>query len=276
MTLEGTSHDISEAQIRHSLAQLGIAGKPVVVHASMKKIGHFHEGPESIIRSLTDAFSLVMMPAFCFDSNAAPPLDYRPSQNGCDYRFYDHWPAEKRPFIVSEAGIDYRMGKLPKEFLKFPGTVRSDHAWHSWAANGKNAREIIANHPWSIPNLPLERLSDRGGWMVLIGVGLTACTAVHLAEERAGRRPFIRWMTNEKSEVHPIRVAGCAQGFERFFPQLRHLFQVVSLGLGEIRAAPIKEFVGELSEIIKKDPTATACSPNCMKCRDAILGGPEI
>lgn len=214
------------------------------------------------------------MPAFCWDSNAPPPSDDRPETNGCDYGFYDNWDTPPKPFIIQKAGINPKMGAIACAFLSMPGVDRSDHAWHSWACWGKDAQWLSADHDWNTANLPLERLSRKEGRVVLIGVGLSACTAIHIAEEYAGRRPFIRWATDKTGVVRRVRAAGCANGFDRLYPKSRHLFRQVQVGRCRILTARLDVLIDHMARLIKASPESGQCSPDCIRCRDAVLGGP--
>src|SRR5438445_7360587 len=107
------------------------------------------------------------------------------------------------------------MGVISQTFARCNGVLRTNHPWHSWLGWGERVEEILEPHPWNSTNPPLERLADAGGWVVLLGVTLSASTAIHVAEERAGRRPFIRWAVDRDRAIRLVRVAGCAKGFDR-------------------------------------------------------------
>ena len=55
--------------------------------------------------------------------------------------------------------------------------------------------------------------ADRGGYVILMGVGLESMTALHLAEEMAGRRLFQRWANGPDGEAMRVSVGGCSRGF---------------------------------------------------------------
>ncbi|MBI2890679.1 MAG: AAC(3) family N-acetyltransferase [Nitrospirae bacterium] len=266
---------VGETDLREAMAALGLQGRDVVVHASLRSLGRVEGAAETVIRALVACCSTLMMPAFSADSHAAPPADDHPLQNGCDYRFYDTWTGRPGPFDLDHARINPRMGALALEFARRPDVQRSYHPWHSWSACGTGAKEMVADHPWDRPNAPVEKLARKGGWGLLVGVSLTACTAIHLAEERAGRRPFIRWAIGPDGGVRRIRVAGCAKGFERLMPQCRPLFREHQLGPCQMLAAPLEALIARAAELIRADPEITRCSPECLRCRDAILGGPH-
>lgn len=266
---------ITVQDFKHAFADLDIIGQKVAIHSSFSSIGTVDGGPQTIINALSSSFPTVMMPVFCWDSNASPPVTDRPQHNGCYYSFYDNWQKPLKPFVVENAGIEKSMGIIAKIFLTFPGVIRSDHPWHSWAAMGDGASELVRDHSWALTNTPLERLVATEGWVILFGVGLNSCTAVHIAEERAGRRPFIRWMCDRDGYVKRVRASGCAKGFNNLMPYCNDLFRKTSVGNATLLAAPMEALIGRAARIMTEQSEITQCSPECIRCNDAILGGPD-
>lgn len=268
------AESLTRADVERGLAELGLAGRPIVVHASLRSLGQVDGGAWAVASALTRVCGTVMMPAFCFDSNAPPPPGDRPRQNGCDYAFYERWSTPAVPFRIEAAAVDRRMGAIARSFAALPGASRSDHAWHSWAAIGPNASRLLDPHPWSTANLPLERLAATDAAVVLVGVGLTACTAVHVAEERAGRRPFIRWAADRDGVVRRVRAAGCSKGFDALEPFARELFVESRIGGSRVRVAPLEALIERCAEVVRERPAITVCADTCLRCRDGARGGP--
>jgi aminoglycoside 3-N-acetyltransferase len=176
--------------------------------------------------------------------------------------------------VKETAAIDRSMGAIPVALRDLPGTVRSDHPWHSWLAHGPDAERLIEPHPWTLANPEIERLAALGGDVVFMGVGLKSCTAAHVAEERAGRRPFIRWNVGRDGVVRRIRVSGCSKGFDRLWPASADLFREDRIGGAVVRVAPLPALIDRLAATMIRDPQITVCSPTCPFCRDMVLGGP--
>jgi len=249
---------------------------PVVVHASLRSFGHFQGGAEGVVSVLKRDLKTVLMPAFSTDSVTLPPLDDRPMQNGCDYGDTSFWKLNSsKPFNIELQSVDPRMGRIAQVFATSAGVRRSPHPWHSWAAFGDGSESIVGKHSWECPHEPLQRLLDRRASVLLIGVDLTSCTAIHLAEDRAGRRPFVRWALDTDSSVRRIAVAGCAAGFGNLMPHLEDLFVQKRLGPCRLMVAPLDALVTRAAAVIGSEPEITRCSSDCLRCNDAILGGPK-
>lgn len=264
----------TRTDLEQAFDRLGLAGSRAVIHSSLRSFGHMAGGADAVVTAIVDTFETVMLPAFTFESNAPPPAEDRPADNGCDYGFYDNWDKPPVPFRVEDAAIDRTMGVIPRVFAAREGVVRSAHPWHSWIARGPAAAHLLDPHPWCTTNVPLERLAAMAGYVVLIGVGLTACTAVHTAEEQAGRRPFVRWAYDRDGVVRRTRVAGCSKGFDALERFGDGLFSEAMVGEARIRVAPLKAMLDRFADAIREHPMLTVHSDACLRCRDAARGGP--
>jgi aminoglycoside 3-N-acetyltransferase len=101
------------------------------------------------------------------------------------------------------------MGRIPETFRKQEGVLRSNHPQTSFAAWGKHAQFVTADH--ALENelgerSPLARIYDLAGSVLLLGVGHERNTSLHLAEYRAtySRKRII-------SSAAPILVDGQRQ-----------------------------------------------------------------
>jgi aminoglycoside N3'-acetyltransferase len=222
--------------------------------------------------TLKESSRSAIFPAFNWDSTISGISQKFISQNG----LYDQkvWESPKIPFNPLQARIDPRMGILSRAAWRQPGAQRSGHPWHSWVALGPRADWLTRDHAWDRAHQPLERLAAIDGWVLLLGVSLKYCTAFHLAEEMAGRRPFIRWAIDQTGKVRRIRVGGCANWFEKFEEPLRPILHRFWIGRAKCTAFPLRRFLIIVSNEIRRNPDMAVCSPDCLKCRDARAGGP--
>jgi aminoglycoside N3'-acetyltransferase len=118
-------------------------------------------------------------------------------------------------------------------------------------------------------------LGELGGSVVLVGVGLTSMTLLHLAESLAGRRRFVRWANDAHGRPAAWDTGSCSEGFDRFEPALAGLARETFVGSSRWRAYPAKETAETAAAAIRADPEITRCAdPTCLRCPDAIAGGP--
>jgi len=265
---------VSREALVDGLRRLGLSGKPVAVHSSLRSFGHVESGAETVIFALQDVCSTVLMPGFQCAAKILPCPERRYRQNGCDYTVHFDFTNPPRPFDVEAAPLHPKMGAICQAFALQPGVARSYHPWHSWLGTGESAGAWLADHPWESTNRPLESLAAAGGFVLLLGVDLSSCTAVHVAEECAGRRPFIRWAMDSCGIIREVATSGCAKGFTALDPHCRHLFKVQQIGRCLAKTAPIAELVDCLAPIVRAQPELTRCSPDCLRCHDEILNGP--
>jgi aminoglycoside 3-N-acetyltransferase len=98
-------------------------------------------------------------------------------------------------------------GVLTEVFRTRYASARSIHPTHSVAGRGPAARILLARHhlddtPVS-GNSPYGLMRDYQTFILLLGVGLECCTAIHLAEETIAPDLYLR--PKEQTEVYECR-----------------------------------------------------------------------
>lgn len=161
------TRSISTSALTEQLLALGVEpGGVLLVHTAFSKVAPIDGGPQGLIEGLRAALGAtgtLVMPSMSDDDDV--PFD--------------------------PASIPCRaMGVVADTFWRLPGVLRSDSP-HGFAAIGPQAALITAAHPLEVPHgldSPPGRVHDRGGQVLLLGVGHDADTTIHVAEAVAGVR----------------------------------------------------------------------------------------
>jgi aminoglycoside 3-N-acetyltransferase len=155
---------VRQADLVAAMRDLGVRpGDLIQVHSSLNRLGYVEGGAETVVDALLEVVGpdgTVMVPTF--NHGAAEIYDpaETPSTNG----------------VVTEA------------FRKRSEARRSLHPTHPYAAIGPQADYLVDGHldvETFDPKSPLGKLADLGGWVLLLGIGMTANTAAHIGETMA-------------------------------------------------------------------------------------------
>jgi aminoglycoside 3-N-acetyltransferase len=155
------------ARISEDLRNLGVRpGDTLMVHSSLKSMGHVPGGAKTAIRGLLEALGdegTLLMPALSY-------MDVSPDQPVFD--------PERTPSCV---------GVIPELFRTRPRTNRSIHPTHSVCGTGPRAGKMLANHVVDTSPVgeysPFRLLPLMGGRILMLGCGLRPNTSMHGIEE---------------------------------------------------------------------------------------------
>jgi aminoglycoside 3-N-acetyltransferase len=145
------------------------------------------------------------------------------------------------------------------------------------AALGLLANEIIGTQTYLEVYAPFQKIAELGGKFVLMGVGLTSLTAIHLAEKFSGRELFRRWAKDPTGELVEIAVGSCSAGFDNLNESVTFIERTLIVGASCWRVFPAMPAICRFAEAISREPGITRCKkPECERCPDAIAGGPIL
>lgn len=184
---------VTKSQLVNELRKLGLSeGQTVMLHASVKSIGHIAGGPQTILEAilevLTSHGTLMML------------VGWEDSPFNISGAFFqdeiDKWSEKKRrkyygacpTFYPGYSRADTReMGILTEYLRTYPGSIRSRHPL-GYAAVGKLAQHVLKDQQWQYregSGSPLEKLCDVDGKVLLLGSPTGKVTLLHFAENLA-------------------------------------------------------------------------------------------
>jgi len=256
---------------------LGLAGRPVCLHSSLRSFGAVEGGADAIVDGFLAVGCTLIVPSFSWRYAVLPIDGLAPERNAWDYGAPRKLDGEPAVFATSSTEIDARMGAIPAAVVRRAGRMRGDHPLCSFTAVGPSAEAAVGGQSWSDVYAPLGWLSENDGALVLAGVSLTSVTFIHYAEELAGRTLFRRWALDRDGEVVMVPVGSCSDGFEQLRPSVASLEMTTNVGESEWRCYPAGAALDALVSAIRDNPELTRCDkPECVRCRDSIAGGPLL
>lgn len=258
-----------------AIEQLGLGGRAVCVHSSLRSFGRVDGGADAVIDAVLGAGCTLLVPTHSWGFATSHERGMRPSRNGWDYAMNVAPPAFSGVFSVDSTAIDRNMGAIPRAVLQRPGHQRGNHPLASFSAIGPLASELVGGQRGDDVHAPLRELAARDGAVVLMGVGLTRTTLLHWAEQVAGREQFRRWARDEAGHTVMVQSGGCSEGFDRLASTLAPVETDLLVGSSAWRSFPAADVVTLAAAAIRADPDVTHCNVRtCARCNDAALGGP--
>lgn len=236
-------------------------GDTLVVHSSLRALGPVDGGADAVIDGMLNAIGLrgtLAMPAFNYSQ--PPVLPY-----------------------FDPASTPSRTGILCEVFRKRAGVCRSLNPTHSMAVLGPDASAIVADHLQHLAmgvDSPLDRLAQRGGWVLLLGVTHTSNSTIHIGESHAGIKKYAEYGTDTRERkvklpdgsIYTHRIepsASCSAAFNVVDLPLRRASAIRDFRVGQCAGLLMKgtAVIDAVKSLVKDDACAMFCTnPICRWC----------
>ena len=197
-------------------------GQVLMVHSSLRSLGHVLGGAAVVVRALVAALGergTLVMPAFSPEVSdpARWPEPALPAE----------WVEQARAQVPAYDAdtTPTSLGAIPETFRRWPGARRSPHPQVSVCARGPRAAEIVVPHAlaWGEgAGSPFERLAEMDAGLLLLGVGFNRATLLHYAESLVphGRRKVRRVPVGEGAGRSWVEAPDVGDDLDIHFPVL--------------------------------------------------------
>ncbi len=237
--------------------------KPIILHASLSSFGEVRGGAETLLGAILATFPFVLAPTFSYKSMVIPETG--PDNNGLEYGSGRN-QNKMAEFFSLEKPADHLMGIVAEKIRSHSKSERSTHPILSFA--GFQLADAIQSQTLEEPLAPIQWLLDQDGSVLLLGVNHTVNTSIHLAEQKAGRKTFIRWALTPRAILECPGFPGCSEGFNQAAIHLAEITSAVKIGAADVMAIPIREMTEILIAVLQADPLALLCEKeNCLRCQ---------
>ena len=197
-------------------------GQVLMVHSSLRGLGHVLGGAPTAVRALLAALGgrgTLVMPAF--SPEVSDPAGW--SKPALPPGWIEQARAQVPAYDADTTPTS--MGAIPEAFRRWPGVRRGPHPQVSVCARGPLAAEIVAPHAlaWGEgAGSPFERLAEMDAGLLLLGVGFNRATLLHYAESLVphGRRKVRRIPMGDGAERSWVEVPDVGDDLDAHFPPL--------------------------------------------------------
>jgi aminoglycoside 3-N-acetyltransferase len=240
---------VTKEDIKAGLTTLGLKDGDIVgVHSSLSSFGHVDGGADAVIDALLETVgnqgNVVMSThsANLSEDKRTPEL----------IAMGISWLMKILPYDVEKTPVT--TGIIPETFRKRRGVIRGLHPSHSVAALGPKAN--VLSEGW-------HRLLELDGYILLIGVELNRCTAMHLAEKRVHFPESIlrkitppQWFVRKYPEGEWEWDMGPYPDFAKLTqPCIESgIMKVVKVGNASLKLVRLRELIDLYAEYLNKSP----------------------
>jgi aminoglycoside N3'-acetyltransferase len=277
----------SRAELADAFAGIIDGAELVELHTAARAIGAVIGGIDTIVDGLLDglgAQKTLLVPTFTghlidpasWSNPPAPP---------------EQWDRIRAalPAFDPRVTTPRQMGRVADLIFRRPGAVRSDHPAESVAAVGPRAEWLVRPHPIDDPmgaRSPWARLYEANARVALVGVGLTNCSLLHFAEQRAAA-PYLERAayavpvtvpsedgTLARRWVEVVGGGGCSAGFDNIRTRLEgeSVLGRAQLGDATVLVADARPLVDATCALLRENPHALLCAlGRCEVCDEARM-----
>jgi aminoglycoside 3-N-acetyltransferase len=244
---------VTKEDIKKGLKRLGLKrGDVVGVHSSLSSFGYVEGGADAVIDALLETVGkegTIVMPTY-----SANREDVERSEREVELGVT--WKSRILPYDAKKTPCT--TGRIPETFRKRTNAVRSLDPAHSLAAIGPKANELIKD--W-------DKLLEADGYILLLGVDLAVCSAMHLAERQVQMPQHIL------EKVEPPRELLGKYGEDLGWPEWdigfgpypdfakmeepcreHGIMKTVKIGEATIRFLRLRELIDLYAEYLRKNP----------------------
>lgn len=262
--------EVSRGRLAGDLAALGLrTGQTVMMHSSLSALGQVDGGADTVVDALLDVIGpagTLLVPAFR-DSVWGDLKNF--TNSDCDCSSADGLCHSQQPGF---------QGAIAEAVRRRPGSLRSCHPTHSWAALGPAARQLLVGHRAALtfcgPGNPFEQLVALDGCVLTLGVRVNTITLWHYYEEVLLVPYLGNYWPKERHMNH------CVAG-RRIQYDYPGIMQDVCLASGVLKAGPTgkgvsglmqaRQFDSFMATIVADDPYCFVVRPPSRDCGDLAL-----
>jgi len=240
---------VNREDIKKGLKQLGLKrGDIVGVHSSLSSFGYVEGGADAFIDALLEVVGkegTIVMPT---DSTNIVEVKRTPEEIAMGVA----WLYKILPYDLQETPCT--TGIIPETFRKRKGVIRGSHPTHSLAAIGPKANELVEG--W-------HRALELDGYILLIGVGLEVCTAMHLAEKRVQfPKHILKKITPPKELLEKYPETEWEWDFGPYpdFSKMEEpckdhgIMKIVKVGEATVKLLRLRELIDLYTKNLRRDP----------------------
>jgi len=244
---------VAKEDIKKGLRRLGLKrGDVVGVHSSLSSFGYVEGGADAAIDALLETVGeegTIIMPTYSANRDDVERTE-REVELGVT------WKSRILPYDAKKTPCT--TGRIPETFRKRRSAVRSLDPAHSLAAIGPRGNELAKD--W-------DRLLEADGYILLLGVDLAVCSAMHLAERQVQLPPHILEKIEPPREL--LEKYGEDLGWPEWDtgfgpypdfakmeePSREHgIMKTVKIGEATVKLLRLRELIDLYAEYLRKNP----------------------